>query len=94
MLRFEAYEGEVLKSNSKIRHGRGICFFQGRHLYEGWWKFGYPYGRGRFIYSYGYCFDGEFEDARESLSRIDFKKNGKRYSRISTEGLKKQESLS
>ena len=56
--KFEAYEGEVLRDDPEVRHGRGACIFQGLHLYEGWWRDNLPYARGRFLYHHGYWYEG------------------------------------
>ena len=75
-----------------VRHGRGICIFQGLHLYEGWWKDGLPFGRGRFTYYHGYCYDGQFKNVkREYDGWIDYTKHGHGTMRYSNE--KKHEGI-
>ena len=77
-MKFEAYEGEVKRDDPAVRHGRGICFFQGLHLYEGWWKDGLPFGKGRFIYFHGQAYEGGFTDVKRTYDGwIEYKKHGR-----------------
>ena len=77
-MKFEAYEGEVQRDNPEVRHGRGVCFFQGLHLYEGWWKDGQPFGKGRFIYFHGQAYEGGFQDVKRTYDGwIEYKKHGR-----------------
>lgn len=74
---FEAYQGEVDESRPHLRHGRGACIYRGYRLYEGWWKDGHPYCRGRFSISNGSYYEGEFKDGeRLSNGVLTFKRHG------------------
>eukprot|EP00003_Mantamonas_plastica_P027526 TRINITY_DN592_c0_g1_i1.p1 TRINITY_DN592_c0_g1~~TRINITY_DN592_c0_g1_i1.p1 ORF type:complete len:315 (+),score=78.10 TRINITY_DN592_c0_g1_i1:117-1061(+) len=60
----DKYEGETLKSNHSVRHGRGRYQYASGNAYEGDWQEGKRQGQGEFSWNSGGRYVGTFKDGK------------------------------
>lgn len=77
----ETYIGQVRKGTS-IKEGRGVNISSEGNLYEGFWKHGKQYGKGRMIYASNALYQGDWKNSQhQGLGiYIDCESGGKRKS--------------